>query len=94
MASFSDSEKQDIVTFNETLMTACTGDHIAVLVNLKFTRRCSDGVRRNDIHDYLDFLFPPNVSTYVESQTSSFTDRVIKLRDDVITHVEFVITRR
>jgi hypothetical protein len=94
MATFSTSELQDIDKFNETLMTACTGDHIAILTNLNFVRRCSDGIRRNDIQLYLDFLFPPNIDDYIASQTSSFTDRIIKLKDDVTTHLEFVITRR
>lgn len=92
MATFSEKELEDIAKFNETLLTACTGDHIAVITNLNFVRRCSDGVRRNDIQVYLDFLFPPDIDTYIASQTASFTDRVIKLKDDATTHLEFVIT--
>lgn len=92
MPSFSEKELEDIAKFNETLVTACTGDHIAVLTNLNFVRRCSDGVRRNDVQVYLDFLFPPNIDAYIASQTASFTDRVITLKDNVTTHLEFVIT--
>jgi hypothetical protein len=92
MSTFSASELEDIKTFNETLAATGVGNPDAVLVNLNFVRKCSDGVRRKDIHDYLDFLFPPSVDTYIESQTASFTDRVVTLKDTVTTHLEFVVT--
>lgn len=90
--SFSESELEDIAKFNQLLTTACTDDCHFLFMNLNFARRCSDGKRRTDIQDYLDFLFTPSVEEYISSKTSQYTDRVIKLNDSVTTHLEFVIT--
>jgi hypothetical protein len=92
MSAFSESERADIETFNETLTTACTGRFHVIVINLNFVKRCSDGKRRSDIQDYLDFLFPPSIDTYIAQQTSQYTDRTIALKDSVTTHLEFVIT--
>jgi hypothetical protein len=41
--------------------------------------KCSDNVRRSNMFEYLDFLFPPNFTTWIAQYTASATDRTIVL---------------
>jgi hypothetical protein len=96
---YSESELDDIETLKkcaDELMVAEKVQGVSFRTfsypfHLNHVIKCSDGVRRRDLADYLDFLFPPEYDQWLAQYTASATDRTIVL-DEKYEYPNFTIT--
>jgi hypothetical protein len=97
--SYSESELADIEAFKKCADEMMKIEKVegvqyrnaSFLNKLVHTIKCSDGVRRRDIADYLDFLFPPGYDQWLAQYTASATDRTIVLNEKY-EHLNFTVT--
>lgn len=96
---YADDELQDIETVKTTLNMLMTLEKPTGLDyrnsssnKISHPGKCSDGVRRSNMFDYLDFLFLPDFITWLAEYTASATDRTIVLVEKYDHALSFTMT--
>ncbi len=96
---YAEDELQDIETVKTLLNMLMTIEKPAGLSyrnsssnKMSHPGRCSDGVRRATMIDYLDFLFPPDCEAWIAQYVASASDRTIVMRKEHDHALSFTVT--